>query len=195
MKLHGFLALFLIAAIGAAVWIMYAPKNEPPERIKPGEVSVLVSDWEIPFANLQIKVGDLEKRIDQLAQELASLPPTPAAHDATHDGADARPVWISYEEALASGKPILVHVDADWCKPCRAFDAHFQREEVIRALDRFACVKVDADGVTPSGRLALDAWARGSVPYEVLVIDGNRAWEGEPPSDFSSYINHLEDLP
>ena len=57
--------------------------------------------------------------------------------------------WTKYspaalEEALKAKKPVVMDFYADWCIPCHELDEFTYRDKnVIRALDRFARIKVD----------------------------------------------------
>lgn len=115
----------------------------------------------------------------------------------------AQPVaveWLTYGEALSSGKPILLHFGASYCGPCKRMEREvFTERTVVKHLGRFACVKLDMDA--PFGSTTVEQAFRGVtggnvVPREVLLEPGTRLplWSGVVPADLDSYLTHLEEI-
>jgi len=76
---------------------------------------------------------------------------------------------VNFEEALASGAPVVAHIDADWCPTCRA-----QRPVLAKLLEdgRFAAFRafqIDYDTEKKAMR-ALNARDRSTI----IVFRGGR---------------------
>jgi len=101
----------------------------------------------------------------------AVMPAAPTA------GAARAPTWQPYtpqrlEQALQEGRPVLVDIYADWCLPCVEMDhVTFRHPEVVRALEPFATLRVDAtQRVPPNAEPLLERYQVFGVPT-LLVFD------------------------
>ncbi len=57
-----------------------------------------------------------------------------------------QPVWHPLPEALSSGRPVIVYVQAAWCGPCRRLERDTFADPSVRArLDRFALSRLMLD--------------------------------------------------
>ncbi len=87
-------------------------------------------------------------------------------------GASPQRPWLQYavEDAAAQNKLLIVEFHAEWCKPCKYFEANVLTDpRVQQALDGLIFVRYDID--TPTGR---DAYLRcnGRAVPTFVAIDG-----------------------
>ena len=108
----------------------------------------------IVLAVLQIPHGDPGEAADELAWQAYA----PAA----------------FEQAVASGEPVIVDFYADWCAPCRELDERtFADPRVGEALSGYARFKVDQTRPNPVGDQAAQRFGVLGMPT-VIVLDGER---------------------
>ena len=75
-----------------------------------------------------------------------------------------------YEDALRTGKPVLLYMYTHQCKYCKQFEPVF--EKLAQSYKReYGFVKVDAE--SPYGRLLMRDFRAGYVPY-VILADAKR---------------------
>ncbi|MBI4358677.1 MAG: thioredoxin family protein [Candidatus Omnitrophica bacterium] len=106
-------------------------------------------------------------------------------------------VWEPYTpekitSAKQSGKPVIIDFFADWCLPCHELERYtYTNEGVIRALESFTRLKVDAtDPTTPEALEPIERFEVLGVPT-VLFLDpkggevpGSRITGYVPPKKF-----------
>ncbi len=85
--------------------------------------------------------------------------------------------WEKYspaalEEAAQNKKPVVMDFYADWCIPCHELDQFtYSNPKVIRALDRFARIKVDlTSSDDPSAEKIIEKFEIAGVPT-ILFLD------------------------
>ena len=89
------------------------------------------------------------------------------------------------KEALAlaksTGKPIFVHVGADWCKPCRRLHNEiYPLAPVKAALEQYVLLELDMDKIEDDDRDILRAMKVQSIPM-VAVFEGDlKSFKSEP---------------
>jgi len=83
-------------------------------------------------------------------------------------------------QALASGKPLLIRVGADWCPACRTLAAEFAKPEVAGELENWTLVEINVDRAPDAARMmnvtvlpALRLRTAGGQP--VAALDGKLA--------------------
>lgn len=79
----------------------------------------------------------------------------------------------TYPQQQAPQKPDLIIVHADWCAPCRIFDAIWLRDAVFREALQDAFTVRQLDWQVPSERAAAEAMGAKSLPT-YMVFKGNR---------------------
>jgi thiol:disulfide interchange protein DsbD len=80
--------------------------------------------------------------------------------------------------ARAQGRPALLEFYASWCSDCRELDEKvFRREDIRRALGRFATIRVDATRVTDELRALGRSYGMSGVPGLVFVGSDGRVRE------------------
>lgn len=77
-------------------------------------------------------------------------------------------VWVTLDEALASGRPVWIHISGKNCGPCRIEAGFFLDPRVIIAAREFACVHLDS--ADPEAK----PYVSGLVPKDVVLVDGDR---------------------
>ena len=79
---------------------------------------------------------------------------------------------VSFNEAKAAAKPVIIDFYADWCIPCKELDAAtFSDEKVIAESKRFAAFKADmTKSVSPEVEALKNKFNIKGVPT-VLIID------------------------
>jgi thiol:disulfide interchange protein len=92
--------------------------------------------------------------------------------------------WVAYsddsfDEARATGKPVIVKFTADWCLNCQTVEATvFGNEETVRYLEQSGIVAIKADLTHQSA----EGWGLlrslnpvGAIPFTALYIPGEDA--------------------
>lgn len=103
--------------------------------------------------------------------------------------------WVSYSEALSGDKPILVHLGAEWCGPCKNLEHNvLPRPEIVERLKRFSCVLLDVDRKWDNQRTVQQVWRPSSLPYEVIVDPGTMTQikRGPVPSTVEGYSRYQD---
>jgi thiol:disulfide interchange protein DsbD len=114
--------------------------------------------------------------------------PVPAAAQAASSGGAPVLTWevvrtgaeldAALGRARAAGRPALLEFYASWCSDCRELDEQvFRREDIRRALGRFATIRVDASRVTDELRAIGRSYGLSGVPGLVFVGSAGRMRE------------------
>ncbi len=89
-------------------------------------------------------------------------------------GADAETYAKAYQEATASGTPMVVFVSTDWCAPCRQMKKHVLPEVRRRgALSKVAFAKVNPDRERPLAQALIGG---GPVPQLLMYRSTRSGW-------------------
>ncbi|MCA9054001.1 MAG: thioredoxin family protein [Planctomycetaceae bacterium] len=95
------------------------------------------------------------------------------------------------QEAVQSGKPLLVHFSAEWCGPCRQMESTvFNQPQVVRILQQdIVAVKLDVDHHKAlSSRFGIE-----SLPCDIfLEPGGDRIVESTGYRGVSEYVEMLQ---
>lgn len=69
-----------------------------------------------------------------------------------------------HEKALRLGKPVLIDLHAEWCRPCRMMDQQvFAQKEVGEFINsRFVAARYDVDRKT--GQALMKRYGNGAIP-------------------------------
>lgn len=94
--------------------------------------------------------------------------------------------WVSWSNALASGKPAWFHFTLPGCAPCQWLeDNAFNSLDVIQASQKYACVRMNSVE-------AMRTWKVFASPSDVFVSkEGNVISRGKSPLTyaFAEYLN------
>lgn len=96
-------------------------------------------------------------------------------------------------EATKSGKPILLHFGASWCRPCQEVETFvFRNPAVIRKLnDSVVPVRVDID---QNPQLAAEFGVK-TLPTDVVITTSEKVIQKRnSPSEASGYTQMLDDV-
>ena len=89
------------------------------------------------------------------------------------------------KEALAlaksTGKPIFVHVGADWCKPCRRLHNEiYLLAPVKAALEQYVLLELDMDKIGDDDRDILRAMKVQSIPMVAVFESDLKTFKNDP---------------
>jgi thiol-disulfide isomerase/thioredoxin/YHS domain-containing protein len=96
-------------------------------------------------------------------------------------------------EATKSGKPILLHFGASWCRPCQEVETFvFRNPAVIRKLnDSVVPVRIDID---QNPQLAAEFGVK-TLPTDVVITTSEKVIQKRnSPSEASGYTQMLDDV-
>ena len=83
--------------------------------------------------------------------------------------------------AKATGKPIFVHVGADWCKPCRRLHNEiYPLGPVKAALEQYVLLELDMDKIGDDDRDILRAMKVQSIPMVAVFESDLKTFKNEP---------------
>lgn len=141
-----------------------------------------------PDGRIEIPCPDCQRNSSEPEQAVAE-PPTPPPAPAVY--------WHGYlplakAEAERAAKPLLIYVSSETdCPACRKLEAdHFPREEAIKSLSDFVCVKLQAEGEWPGGGTIAEKLGAAKIPYFVIAKpDGSVTFQGAvEPAQFDSWL-------
>ncbi len=95
--------------------------------------------------------------------------------------------WVSYDEALKTGKPIWVHFEGTNCGPCRRLESQVFSDPEIWEISRgFACVKF-----TDSPKAMTAFGLPTTIPADAFVSTDKKIYHqglSPGPSQFKAYL-------
>ena len=103
--------------------------------------------------------------------------------------------WLSSVEqakeiAKRQNKLVLLHFDADWCRPCKALETYvFRAGAVKKAIaENVVPVKLDAD----KALTIVNEYDVSMVPFDVIITPGGRVvTERRSPADAENYAKMI----
>lgn len=148
------LALWAVLALGAAIWLGAFDTLGPDAggRRRAGKVAGLAC----ALYGIVLAVGAASGAADPLRPLealVASRAGAPAPQDELAFAPISDPTGLRAHVAVATGKPSLLYVTADWCVTCAVIDRSVLPKDAVRArLAGFNLVKLDVSANTPSQR-------------------------------------------
>jgi len=94
------------------------------------------------------------------------------------------------EIAKQQNKLVLLHFDADWCRPCRSLETYVFRSGAVKKAiaENVVPVKLDAD----KALAVVNEYDVSMVPFDVIITPGGRViTERRSPADAENYAKMI----